>query len=73
VLDAAAVGRLVAKFEGGGTRGVSETDEMALAGSISLMILHDRFVANPRLAAALEPTRAVVGDEVVRGPIAKAV
>jgi asparagine synthase (glutamine-hydrolysing) len=71
LLDETAVTRLVAKFADG--RPVSETDEMALAGSMSLMILNDRLVANPRRAAALEPTRLVVGDEVVRGPIAKAV
>jgi hypothetical protein len=45
---------------------------MALAGSMSLMILHDRLVANPRLARALEPTRTVVGDKVVNS-IAEAV
>ena len=54
-------------------RPVSETDEMALAGSMSLMILNDRLVANPRPAPALEPVRTVVGDKVVAGPIAEAV
>ena len=44
---------------------MSETDEMALVGSISLMVLHDRLVASPSLAAAETPTRIVVGDEVV--------
>jgi hypothetical protein len=48
---------------------------MALAGSMSLMILHDRLVANPRLAPALEPSRVVVGDKVVSpiDPLAEAV
>ena len=71
LLDETAVARLVAKFAEG--RPVSETDEMALAGSMSLMILHERLVANPRLAPALEPTRTVIGDKVVDGPIAEAV
>ena len=31
---------------------VSETDEMALVGSISLMLLHERLVDRPELAAA---------------------
>ena len=54
---------------------VSETDEMALAGSMSLMILHERLVAKPRLAPALEPSRLVVGDRVVSpvDPVAEAV
>ena len=37
---------------------------MALVGSLSLMLVHDRFVENPRLARPLEPTRVVVGDHV---------
>jgi len=71
LLDETAVARLVAKFADG--RPVSETDEMALAGSMSLMILNERLVANPRLADAPEPARLVLGDKVVPGPIAEAV
>jgi asparagine synthase (glutamine-hydrolysing) len=73
LLDETQIARLVAKFTDG--RQASETDEMALAGSMSLMILHDRLVANPRLAPALEPTRTVVGDKVLDSidPIAEAV
>ena len=52
LLNEDGIARLVAKFADG--RPVSETDEMALAGSMSLMILHERLVANPRLAPALE-------------------
>jgi len=65
LLDAATVARLVAKFRRPEAI-VSETDEMALAGATSLMILHDRFVARPRLAEPLVPNRMVVGDRVVR-------
>jgi asparagine synthase (glutamine-hydrolysing) len=64
VLDPAAVERLVAKFERGGQ--VSETDEMALVGSVSSMLLHDRLIAHPTLAAPLTATRTVVGDDVAR-------
>jgi asparagine synthase (glutamine-hydrolysing) len=59
VLDPAAVGRLVAKFERGAM--VGETDEMALVGSLSLMLLHERFVASPVLARPAQPTRIVHG------------
>jgi asparagine synthase (glutamine-hydrolysing) len=58
------VQRVVAKFEAtGGTR-VSETDEMALVGAISTMLLHEQFVARPALAAPARPTRVVVGATV---------
>jgi asparagine synthase (glutamine-hydrolysing) len=63
LLDQAAVTRLVQKFELG--RGASETDEMGLVGAVTLMLLHERFVAKPQLAAPLEPSRVVVDGEVV--------
>ena len=60
-----AVQRLVRKCEAGAPRdAVSETDEMALVGALSVMLLHDRFVASPRLAEPLVPDSVVVGDEV---------
>ena len=62
LLDPVAVERLAAKF--GNLKLVSETDEMALVGSISLMLLHERFVKSPRLAPPAEPTRVVVGAGV---------
>ena len=65
LLDPDIVARLVAKFRRPDAA-VSETDEMALAGATSLMILHERLVARPVLAEPLEPTRVVVGDEVVK-------
>jgi asparagine synthase (glutamine-hydrolysing) len=65
VFDPEAVGRIVRKCEAGAPRdAVSETDEMALVGVLSTMILHDRFVASPRLADPLVPDRVVVGDEL---------
>jgi asparagine synthase (glutamine-hydrolysing) len=60
LLDPVAVQRVVSKFE----RTVGETDEMALVGAVTLMLLHERFVDNPRLAPPLEPNRLVVGAEV---------
>jgi asparagine synthase (glutamine-hydrolysing) len=64
LLDPAAVARLRAKLDSSNGRGASETDEMALVGSLSLMLVHDRFVENPRRALPLEPTRVVVGGHV---------
>jgi len=59
------VSTLVAKFEASGGTRVSETDEMALVGSLSLMLLHERLVRQPQLAEPLEPRRVVVGAEQV--------
>jgi asparagine synthase (glutamine-hydrolysing) len=77
LLDVAAVARLSAKFSANEGLVASETDEMALAGTLSVMILHDRFVRNPVFAAPLQPARVVIGAEVVAdrrgGPIAEAV
>jgi asparagine synthase (glutamine-hydrolysing) len=65
VLDAAAVRRVISKFEQ--PRGVSETDEMALVGCVSVMLMHERLIAKPSLAAPIEPSRVVAGDRVVAG------
>jgi asparagine synthase (glutamine-hydrolysing) len=65
LLDPRGMTKLVDKFQRASEGAVSETDEMALAGSVSLMILHDRLIANPTLAPPLEPTRVVLGDRVV--------
>jgi asparagine synthase (glutamine-hydrolysing) len=69
LLEPRAVARIVAKFRREG-RLYSETDEMALVGSVSLMLLHEQLVASPRLAPDAVPTREVVGDRVVRVPTA---
>jgi asparagine synthase (glutamine-hydrolysing) len=71
VLEPAAVDRVVAKFRQ--ARGVSETDEMALVGAISIMLLHERLVAKPELAPPLRATRVVVGDESRPEAVAEAV
>ena len=64
LLDPSAVERIRQKFETKSGAGVSETDEMALVGCLSLMLLHDRLVAHPRAPAVLHPTRVVTGDLV---------
>jgi asparagine synthase (glutamine-hydrolysing) len=61
-----AVARLVQKCESAGDAGVGETDEMGLVGTLSVMLLHERLVERPTLAAPAEPTRVVVGDAVRR-------
>jgi hypothetical protein len=48
--------------------GVSETDEMALVGSISVMLLHEHLVARPVLAAPARPTKVVQGSVAVPPP-----
>jgi asparagine synthase (glutamine-hydrolysing) len=60
-----AVAAVVRKCEAAGAVGVGETDEMALVGVVSTMLLHDRFVARPVLAPPVSPTRLVIGDLVV--------
>lgn len=59
-----AVQRVVAKFEATGGARVSETDEMALVGAISTMLLHEQLVERPALARPARPTRIVVGAKV---------
>ncbi len=64
IFDPDAIARLVLKCESAASRPVGETDEMALVGAISTMLLHDLLVAGPRLASPAEPTRVVLGDRV---------
>jgi asparagine synthase (glutamine-hydrolysing) len=51
---------------------VSESDEMALVGVLSVMLLDEIFVRRPSLAAPAEPTRVVIGATVVPSPYARA-
>jgi asparagine synthase (glutamine-hydrolysing) len=64
VFQPEAIERLLRKCETAGEAGVGETDEMALVGAISVMLLHERFIARPTLAQAAEATKMVVGDSV---------
>ena len=56
--------RVWAKAQANVETGLAETDEMALVGVISTMLLHHTFIASPRLAKPLTPTRVVVGADV---------
>ena len=79
VLSADAVRRVVSKFETAGAARAGETDEMALVGAVSTMLLHEQLVAHPSLAPEAVPTRVVVGARVERrgtsslAPVAEAV
>jgi len=71
LLDPTAVSRLVEKLRRDGPS--NETDEMAVAGAVSMMILHERFVAHPSEAAPAKATRVVVGASVVPSLVGEAV
>jgi asparagine synthase (glutamine-hydrolysing) len=60
-----AISRLLAKCRRNVDTIVSETDEMALVGIISIMLLHEQFIVRPNLAAPATPARVVVGSKVV--------
>jgi asparagine synthase (glutamine-hydrolysing) len=68
VFEPDAVSAVVRKCASAGEAGVSETDEMALVGVVSTMLLHEQLVARPVLAPHAEPTRVVVGREVLDAP-----
>ena len=65
LFDPELVDRLVKKCERNIERGVSETDEMALVGVLSAMLLHEQFVESPRLAEPASPNREVRGATVI--------
>ena len=58
LFDVAGVERLRGKAESDGAS-LTETEEMALVGVVSTMLLHEQFVARPTLARAQTPTRVV--------------
>jgi asparagine synthase (glutamine-hydrolysing) len=60
-----AVEQLVLKCRRNVSGFVSESDEMALVGVLSVMLLDEMFVRRPRRAAAAVPTRVVIGATVV--------
>ena len=65
VLSPEVVGRVYRKCLDNVERGVGEIDEMALAGAVSTMLLHEQLVANPVPAEALVANRVVIENEVV--------
>jgi len=60
LFQADAVRRLVEKCRLRAGTGVGESDEMALVGILSTLLLHDRMVRRPELAAPLIPQRVIV-------------
>jgi asparagine synthase (glutamine-hydrolysing) len=66
VFEPTAVERLLAKCHRQLAAGVTEADEMALVGILSVMLLHEQFVARPVLVAPTVPNRVVHGSTVVR-------
>ena len=55
---------LLAKCQKSLDSGIGETDEMALCGVLSTMLLHQQFIEDPILAKPVRPTRIVVGDQL---------
>jgi asparagine synthase (glutamine-hydrolysing) len=66
-----AVQQLVQKCRRNADTFVSESDEMALVGVLSVMLLDEQFVRNPRCAAPAQPTRVVIGSTVVETTLPK--
>ena len=63
IFDPQVVRALVTKCASNIDKGVSETDEMALVAVISTMLLHQTFIHQPRLSAAAEATKIVIGNK----------
>ena len=72
IFEAEAVRALVRKCENAGDAGAGETDEMALVGAVSTLLLHESLIAHPTSAAPAEPTKEVTGTTVRTAPEAAA-
>ena len=66
VFSPPAIQRLAQKCRRNEAVGVTESDEMALVGVLSVMLLHEQMVARPSLASPVQPTRLVVGASVLK-------
>ena len=60
-----AVEQLVQKCRRNADGFVSESDEMALVGTLSVMLLDELFVRRPALATPAQPTKVVIGATTV--------
>lgn len=69
LFDGARVARLLAKAEG---IGLGETDEMALVGALSTMLLHELMIERPTLAPAAVPDLTVVAGGAREATLARA-
>lgn len=67
LLDPVAVERLYAKCRRNVSVGVGEMDEMALVGSLSIMLLERELVERPRMRSPIVPTRIVRDGKVAAG------
>jgi len=67
LLSSEAVRAVVRKCRENVDRTVSETDEMALVGIVSTMLLYEGLVARPTLAPSAEPSKVVLGG-APKGP-----
>jgi len=65
VFDPSAVQQLAQKCRRNADTFVSESDEMALVGILSVMLLDEQFVRNPVTAALAAPSRVVIGSTIV--------
>ena len=65
IFDVTGVERLLNKCRRNEALGVTETEEMALVGVLSVMLLHEQFIARPNLAVPARPNRVVIGSTVV--------
>lgn len=65
IFSEGAVAQLVQKCRRHADGFVSESDEMALVGVLSVMLLDELFVRRPVVAAAVEPNRVVIGSAVL--------
>jgi len=65
IFASGAVEQLVQKCRRNADGFVSESDEMALVGVLSVMLLDELFVRRPALAAPAQPTKVVIGATTV--------
>src|SRR5262249_15405956 len=62
LFDVDAVPRLARKADADDGRRLTETEEMALVGVVSSMLLHEQFVSSPAPAPAVVPQRVVTPE-----------
>lgn len=65
IFEPVAVEQLITKCRANLESGISETDEMALVGILSTMLLHDSFITDYHAPPPCEPSRVAVRDQVV--------
>ena len=71
IFEPATVEQLVRKCRRNADTFVSESDEMALVGVLSVMLLDEVFIRRPSLAVPAEPTKVIVGAASDESPYPK--